>query len=43
MRTTVSTWASAQLASEHGGQVSPEALWRNRGNLISGGLPNWRG
>ena len=35
--------AAAQLAAEHGVQVSPEALWRHRGTLASGGLPTWRG
>jgi hypothetical protein len=38
-----STEAAARLAAEHGIQVSPEALWRHRGTLISGGLPTWRG
>lgn len=32
---TASTEAAAQLAAEHGVQVSPEALWRNRGTLAS--------
>jgi hypothetical protein len=40
---TASTEAAAQLAAEHGVQVSPEALWRHRGMLVSGGLPTWRG
>jgi hypothetical protein len=39
---TASRWA-LQLASEHGIQVSPEALWRHRGTLIIGWLPTWRG
>jgi hypothetical protein len=43
LRATASTEAATQLASEHGVQVSPEALWRHRGTLISGGLPTWRG
>jgi hypothetical protein len=38
-----STEAAARLAAEHGVQVSPEALWRHRGTLVSGGLPTWRG
>ena len=38
-----STEAAASLAAEHGVQVSPEALWRHRGTLVSGGLPTWRG
>jgi hypothetical protein len=40
---TASTEAAAQLAAEHGVEVSPEALWRHRGMLVSGGLPTWRG
>jgi hypothetical protein len=43
LRATASTEAAAQLAAEHGLQVSPEALWRHRGTLASGGLPTWRG
>jgi len=43
LRATASTEAAAQLAAEHGVRVSPEALWRHRGTLVSGGLPTWRG
>jgi hypothetical protein len=43
LRATASTEAAARLAFEHGVQVTPEALWRNRGTLVSGGLPTWRG
>jgi hypothetical protein len=43
LRATESTEAAAQLAAEHGVSVSPEALWRHRGTLVSGGLPTWRG
>lgn len=43
LRATASTEAAAQLAAEHGVQVSPAALWRHRGTLISDGLPTWRG
>ena len=43
LRATASTEAAAKLAAEHGVQVSPEALWRHRGTLASGGLPTWRG
>ena len=43
LRATASTEAAAQLAADHGLQVSPEALWRHRGTLASGGLPTWRG
>ena len=35
--------ALESLAAEHGVEVSPEALWRHRGTLVSGGLPTWRG
>ena len=37
------TEEAARLAAEHGVQVAPEALWRHRGTLVSGGLPTWRG
>jgi hypothetical protein len=43
LRATESTEAAARLAAEHGIAVSPEALWRHRGTLVSGGLPTWRG
>ena len=43
LRHAPSTEAAAHLAAEHGVQVSPEALWRHRGTLVSGGLPTWRG
>jgi hypothetical protein len=43
VQAAASTEAAAQLAAEHGVQVSPEALWRHRGTLASGGLPTWRG
>lgn len=43
LRATESTEAAARLAAEHGVAVSPEALWRHRGTLVSGGLPTWRG
>ena len=33
----------AGLVAEHGITVTPEALWRHRGTLVSGGLPTWRG
>jgi hypothetical protein len=31
------------MVCEHRLDVTPEALWRNRGTLISGGRPTWRG
>ncbi len=43
MGLTPTSSSPAQLASQHGIQVSPEALWRNRGVLISDGHPTWRG
>jgi hypothetical protein len=43
LRSTDSTEAAARLAAERGVVVTPEALWRNRGTLVSGGLPTWRG
>lgn len=43
LRASESTEAAARLAAQHGVQVSPEALWRHRGTLVSGGLPTWRG
>ncbi|SBO44436.1 Nif11-like leader peptide family natural product precursor [Cyanobium sp. NIES-981] len=43
LRTTDTTEAAARLAAEHGIHVTPEALWRHRGTLESGGLPTWRG
>ena len=38
-----STEDAAKLVAEHGVRVTPEALWRHRGTLVSGGLPTWRG
>jgi hypothetical protein len=38
-----STEDAARLAADRGVPVTPEALWRHRGTLISGGLPTWRG
>ncbi|MFN9694445.1 MAG: Nif11-like leader peptide family natural product precursor [Synechococcaceae cyanobacterium] len=43
LRATESTQAAAGLVAEHGITVTPEALWRHRGTLVSGGLPTWRG
>jgi hypothetical protein len=43
LRTIASTEDAARLAAQHGVQVSSEALWRNRGTLVNGGLPTWRG
>ncbi len=40
---TASTEDAVRLSAEHGVQVTPEALWRHRGTLVSGGLPTWRG
>jgi len=36
--------AAADLARQHGIEVSPAALWRQRGTLVPGGRqPTWRG
>ena len=35
--------AAAELASQHGIEVSPAALWHRRGTLEPGGQPTWRG
>lgn len=43
LRSTDTTEEAAHLAWEHGISVTPEALWRNRGTLESGGQPTWRG
>ncbi len=43
LRSTKSTEEAARLAWDHGITVTPEALWRNRGTLESGGMPTWRG
>jgi hypothetical protein len=40
---TTTTEDAARLAAERGIPVTPEALWRHRGMLVSGGLPTWRG
>ena len=40
---TAYTEAAVKLAAEHGIVVTPEALWRHRGTLLSDGLPTWRG
>ena len=43
LRSTDSTESAARLVAERGVIVTPEALWRNRGTLVSGGFPTWRG
>lgn len=43
LRCTETTEEAAQLICDHGIDVTPEALWRNRGTLESGGRPTWRG
>lgn len=40
---TSSTEEAADLALEHGIAVTPEAIWRQRGTLLEGGHPTWRG
>jgi hypothetical protein len=43
LRCTDTTEEAAQLACHHGVAVTQEALWRNRGTLVRGGRPTWRG
>ncbi len=43
LRCTGTTEEAARLVCAHGIAVTPEALWRNRGTLESGGRPTWRG
>jgi hypothetical protein len=43
LRATDTTEQAAHLACDHGIDVTPEALWRNRGTLVSDGRPTWRG
>jgi len=43
LRATTSTTEAARLVAVHGVHVTPEALWRHRGTLESGGMPTWRG
>lgn len=43
LRSTETTEEAAHLVCEHGLDVTPAALWRNRGTLVSGGRPTWRG
>jgi hypothetical protein len=43
LRVSSTTMEAARLAASRGVQVTPEAIWRNRGRLISDGLPTWRG
>ncbi len=40
---TTTTEEAAHLAFEHGISVTPEAIWRQRGTLLEGGIPTWRG
>ena len=43
LRTSDSPQAAADLALQHGIEVTPAALWRHRGTLARGGQPTWRG
>lgn len=43
MRASGSTEEAVRLAADHGIAVSAEAIWRNRGTLLSGGIPTWPG
>ncbi|QNJ25634.1 hypothetical protein SynSYN20_01300 [Synechococcus sp. SYN20] len=42
MRLEPTSSSATKLAYEHGIQISPEALWSNRGVLVSDGHPTWR-
>lgn len=43
LRSISTTEDAARLVCEHGLDVTPEALWRNRGTLLGDGRPTWRG
>jgi hypothetical protein len=43
LKLTESTEAASRLIAEHDISLTPEALWRHRGTLITGGIPTWRG
>jgi len=43
LRSADTTEQAAELVRRHGLKVTPEALWRHRGNLVEGGRPTWRG
>ncbi len=43
LRAADTTEEVAELARKHGIAVTAEALWRNRGTLVQGGQPTWRG
>jgi hypothetical protein len=43
LRVSSTTLDAARLAASRGVRVTPEAIWRNRGRLISDGMPTWRG
>lgn len=43
LRSTDTTAEAVDLICGHGIDVTPEALWRNRGTLVRGGRPTWRG
>jgi hypothetical protein len=34
---------ASQLAAERGITITSKTLWLNRGRLLGGGLPTWRG
>ncbi len=43
LRRIGTTEEAAELIHQHGLELTPEALWRNRGSLMDGGSPTWRG
>lgn len=43
LRSTHSTEEAVRLAADRGIAITPETLWRQRGTLVKGGVPTWRG
>ncbi len=43
LRGSRTTEEAARLAASRNIRVRPDALWRHRGNLFSGGQPTWPG
>lgn len=43
LRRIETTEEAAALIHQHGLDMTPESLWRQRGTLVEGGRPTWRG
>ncbi len=43
LRAAASTEEASQLLGGHGIEISPEALWRHRGEVLKDGQPTWPG